>query len=185
LVGIKSFLHILGTNFDILVRTFDILTQSIVPFMKLYSIGEKIRVLRTAKGYSQTGLAKSTGLQQGQISYIETCKNKKDLDASHIEKICAALDTTLDGLEGLGTDNEHYLKAVDNLNKEETAVFNTFITDQNSMESLLQTMNIIFKINENYKKLLEDCMKKSGGGDNCFLIKHFIFHRHYEATLYS
>lgn len=61
--------------------------------MKIHTIGDKIRVLRSIKGFSQSGLAVACGLKQGQISYLEKSKNKKECDPEILDKICLALNT--------------------------------------------------------------------------------------------
>ena len=132
--------------------------------MVLKSFGDRLRVYRTGKGFSQKGLGLAVGLKQGQISDLENSKNKKECDPKFFEKICMALDTTVDGLNNFGSSNTIYQNAIKHLNKKEAEIYTTFSSDQKSIESLLLTMNILFKINDEYKKLLDDCVKKSGRG---------------------
>ena len=63
-----------------------------------YSLGDKIRVLRAMKGYSQKGLAKTIGLRQENISYIEQNKMKKELNHDILERIAAALDIKVEDI---------------------------------------------------------------------------------------
>ena len=123
------------------------------------SFGDGLRVYRTGKGFSQKGLGLAVGLKQGQISDLENSKNKKECDPKLFEKIWLALGTTVDGLNNFGSNNIIYQNAIKHLNKKEAEIYTTFSSDQKSIESLLLTMNILFKINEEYKKLLEDCVK--------------------------
>lgn len=132
--------------------------------MVLKRFEDRLRVYRTVRGFSQKGLGLAVGLKQGQISDLETGKNKKACDPKLFEKICTALGTTVEGLNNFGSNSTIYQDAIKNLNKKEAEIYNSFSSDQESIESLYLTMNILFKINDKYKKLLEDCVKKTGGG---------------------
>ena len=66
-----------------------------MPFL----IGEKIRLLRTLKGYSQEGLAITAGLKQENISYIENNRSKKEIKSEIISRIAEALDVKAEDLK--------------------------------------------------------------------------------------
>lgn len=57
-----------------------------------YSLGDKIRILRTMKGYSQQGLAKTIGLKQENISYLEKNKSKKEVKYEVLLRIASAFN---------------------------------------------------------------------------------------------
>lgn len=59
-------------------------------------VGRKITELRTAQGISLTNLAKSSGIAQSSLSYIESGKAQPTVET--VEKICAALGITLSDL---------------------------------------------------------------------------------------
>ena len=132
--------------------------------MKLTTMGDKIRVLRSIKGFSQSGLAVACGLKQGQISYLEKSKNKKECDPEILDKICLALNTSLIGITNFGTDYKNYISTIKKLNKEETEIYNSLDTEQDLVEKLFATLNVLFKVNENYTMLLDKCEKKLGPG---------------------
>lgn len=59
-----------------------------------YKVGERIKTARRKKGYTQSDLARITGLSQPHIGHIESGKTKVGLPT--ILKIANALDTTID-----------------------------------------------------------------------------------------
>lgn len=59
-------------------------------------IGERIKVARHKKGYTQENLSAITGISQPHIGHIESGKTKVGLPT--LLKIANALDTTLDAL---------------------------------------------------------------------------------------
>jgi transcriptional regulator with XRE-family HTH domain len=63
-----------------------------------YLLGDKIRILRSLKGYSQKGLAKATGISQEAISYIETNKTRKQVRPIILERIAVTLGTQVQEL---------------------------------------------------------------------------------------
>jgi transcriptional regulator with XRE-family HTH domain len=63
-----------------------------------YLLGDKIRILRSLKGYSQKGLAKATGISQEAISYIETNKTRKQVRPIVLERIAVTLGTQVQEL---------------------------------------------------------------------------------------
>jgi transcriptional regulator with XRE-family HTH domain len=61
------------------------------------TIGERVRLLRKARGYSQVELAALAGITQGSLSLIET--NKTEVPAGEtLANLCRALKTTPDFL---------------------------------------------------------------------------------------
>lgn len=68
------------------------------------SIGDKIRILRTIRGYSQKGLAILSGLKQENISYLESNKFRKKIDEEKLNRIAKALNVTVQELEKMDVD---------------------------------------------------------------------------------
>lgn len=63
------------------------------------TLGDRIRKLRTEKGWSQEKVAEASGVSQGTIGQIETGTTR---NPKHLPKIAKALDTTVEYLtEGL------------------------------------------------------------------------------------
>ena len=66
------------------------------------TVGDRIKQLRTAKGYTQSDLAKLVGLTYIQVGRYE--KGKSNPSADVLQKLAVALDTTTDILMSGNTD---------------------------------------------------------------------------------
>lgn len=143
--------------------------------MDVKTLGEKVRLFRNLKGYSQDGLAKSAGISQSQISYIEKSKNKKKCNEIIFKKICKGLEVSEDELHNFGNlKNNIFSDAVSILNKKDNLLLDAVFSDEKGITNLLNTIELLSKIIANYKLKLDECMKnnllhitnKNGGGNN-------------------
>ncbi len=129
--------------------------------MNLKTLGEKVRMYRNLKGYSQEGLAKTAGISQSQVSFIEKNKNKKKCDEVIVKKICKALQITEDELQNFGEiKNEIYGGVINDLNKKDSDLLDKVLKDEKSMINLLNTIELLSKIIASYKIKLEECEHK-------------------------
>lgn len=88
-------------------------------------VGSRVKLLRERRGWSQTRLAKETGISNSVLSRIET-NEKKTIDHKLTSKIADALHTTTDYLLGktenpnpLDEESEFYTKLQLDLSNEE------------------------------------------------------------------
>ncbi|MFZ1527419.1 MAG: helix-turn-helix transcriptional regulator [Ferruginibacter sp.] len=114
------------------------------------SLGDKIRLLRTMKGYSQKGLALSAGLRQENISYVESNKNRKPLCRQLLERIAAALHMSVEEIEyfePVGSKQAAVQEAAKQLQP----------TDPGFIIALQkETINMLQLLNENYRLQLSN-----------------------------
>lgn len=75
------------------------------------TIGQRVRILRKSRGYSQVELAALVGISQGSLSLIE--KDKTEMPAgSTLAGLCKALKTTPDFLVAGGGDPDSIEAAI-------------------------------------------------------------------------
>jgi|LakMenE01Jun11ns_1017448.scaffolds.fasta_scaffold9663171_1 transcriptional regulator with XRE-family HTH domain len=108
-----------------------------------YNIGEKIRILRTMKGYSQQGLAKTIGLKQENISYLESNKAKKEISIEFMKKLANAFDMPLPILIS-------YLKAEDPVFPVGTDLTDIDITLEKLIATIIELMEKLRKLNATF-----------------------------------
>ncbi len=114
------------------------------------SLGDKIRLLRTMKGYSQKGLAISAGLRQENISYVESNKNRKPLCRQVLEKIAAALNMSVEEIE-------YFEPAGSRLAASHEAAKISAHADPGFIIALQkETINMLQLLNENYRQQLNN-----------------------------
>ena len=77
-----------------------------------WSIGERLRLAREDRGWSQVELSKRSGVHAMLISRIET-KAKKDVNAMTLRKLAKALRVSGDYLLGLKDDIDSMRVAAD------------------------------------------------------------------------
>jgi transcriptional regulator with XRE-family HTH domain len=65
-----------------------------------HAVGEAIRRVRTAKGWTQVDLAEASGLSSNYVARLERGEVGPSLFVA--QRICDALDTDLDALTGTG-----------------------------------------------------------------------------------
>lgn len=117
--------------------------------------GDKIRLLRTIKGYSQKGLATTTGLKQENISYIESNKMKKNIKPEIFEKLATAFNMKPEELENFNPTKLIYNNFQDNA-KQEIFIQNLTFNNQEKIIALQNdTIDTLQKLNEMYKKQLQ------------------------------
>ena len=101
---------------------------------------DRIRLLREAKGWTQTDLADRAGLSKGQIYRIET--GKSETTAETITKIAEALEARPDYLLGLIDDPRGRITDKD-LTEAETRLLTAYRAGKNNHEKL---RNVIMAI---------------------------------------
>lgn len=67
-------------------------------------VGERIRALREAQGYSQNKLAEWAGVSQTHLRRVE--RGEADITVGHLQLICDALGITLQGFFSEGAVSE-------------------------------------------------------------------------------
>lgn len=113
------------------------------------SLGDKIRLLRTMKGYSQKGLALAAGLRQENISYVESNKNRKQVSQQLIRKIAGALNVSIEAIyEFEPVQNKQAL-----VQQEEPGLLNS-INLQKIILLQNETIQTLQQLNEGYKRQL-------------------------------
>lgn len=131
--------------------------------MQIDTIGEKIRMYRNYKGYSQKGLAKISGVSQSQISFIEKNRNKKKCDDVVLNKLSKALDISTEYLQNFGElNNDIYSSAVYDLNKKEKLLLATVFEDEKGFGNVLTMFEVFTKVINTYKIKLDECEELKG-----------------------
>lgn len=131
--------------------------------MQIDTIGEKIRMYRNYKGYSQKGLAKISGVSQSQISFIEKNRNKKKCDDVVLNKLSKALDISTQYLQNFGElNNDIYSSAVHDLNKKEKLLLATVFEDEKGFGNVLTMFEVFTKVINIYKIKLDECEELKG-----------------------
>ncbi|HRD42737.1 MAG: helix-turn-helix transcriptional regulator [Bacteroidetes bacterium] len=120
-----------------------------------FTIGEKIRILRNIKGFSQKGLASCTGQKQECISYIESNKMKKPLNRSTLAKLAGAFDLTPEQLERFDPSKFVYNHFEENA-KQDIFIQSLIFSSNDKILTLQQeTIETLQKLNDMYKEQLK------------------------------
>ena len=131
--------------------------------LKDYSLGEKIRIYRILRGYSQAGLASQAGLTQGQISNIETNKYKREIEPEVLKAILKSLDISEDGLAGFGTKQDNYTTSLEKLSSGDKDLYKLLESDGDLLDNLLASMNSLIQLNDFYRQKLRECEESKAG----------------------
>lgn len=160
--------------------------------MQIDTIGEKIRMYRNYKGYSQEGLAKISGVSQSQISFIEKNRNKKKCDEVVLNKLSKALDISTENLQNFGdVSSDIYGSAVKDLNSKEKLLLQSVLEDEKGFGNMLSIFEVFTKIISNYKTKLDECEKKNlsftknrGGGKSKLAYSHLLYNYSLSLNFY-
>jgi transcriptional regulator with XRE-family HTH domain len=124
---------------------------------------QNTRIFRTIKGLSQKGLASMSKLSQAQISKVETNGYKKGAIPSSVQnKILAAFELSEEEFSMITNYPDQPSKrdvAIngEELKKEDRKVENFIIDiDIDSLESILQTINVFHRVLVKYKKEINE-----------------------------
>lgn len=135
------------------------LTPSKNTLMNNQILSNHIRLLRTAKGYSQDGFAKLCKLTQSQISKVERNGYKNGLIPKNIlETISNALEISTDALAAYGNQKDNNFNlSLSSLSTDERKLYDALDLDKDLLEQLMSTMSMLMKLNDSYRIRLQEC----------------------------
>ena len=124
--------------------------------MSHYTIGDKIRILRTHNRFSQKGLALSAGLKQVNISYLENNKNKKCINPKKLEKIGQVLNMTVEEFL-IYNPSKNMGELFNDVPKSQILLQSESLNNHHRIITLQhETIDILIKLNKFYSSKLEN-----------------------------